>query len=147
MPTPTMPKRTRSLGANVRGEAYNGSGSRTIRFATAEPAAAAALLSKNCRREKTGLPMMRSPFIPYTSFFSRALNRCLFRSRFSALAVGDIDCTYENKHHALKNESQPELDLTLGGRCLCRNPKIRRAERTAWCGKSGMIENIEELRA
>jgi hypothetical protein len=60
MPTPTIPKRTRSLGATVRWAASNGSGLSQIVLAASDAPAAAALSPRKSRREKS-LFFMASP--------------------------------------------------------------------------------------
>src|SRR5258706_4331027 len=52
MPTPTIPKRTRSLAATACGDANNGSESRKIEVAASVAPAAPAVVCKNSRREK-----------------------------------------------------------------------------------------------
>src|SRR5882724_11805041 len=58
MPTPTIPKRTRSLAAAVSCDANNGSESRKIDVAANVAPAAPAVVCKNSRREKLFLFML-----------------------------------------------------------------------------------------
>src|SRR5580704_1500458 len=51
MPTPIMPKRTRSLAATGRGEANTGVGFSSMVFVARDAPAAAAPISRNLRRE------------------------------------------------------------------------------------------------
>src|SRR5258708_16764021 len=67
MPTPTIPKRTLSLGACNRDKAIKGSGSSRMEPPIREAPAIPALLCKNSRREESALLILQSPLVLLTA--------------------------------------------------------------------------------
>src|SRR5882724_7908202 len=67
MPTPTIPKRTLSLGEASRGNAISGSGSSKMGRPASEAPATPALFCKNSRREKPVFVMLPTPLVMVTA--------------------------------------------------------------------------------
>src|ERR1700727_659711 len=86
MPTPIMPKWTRSLAEDGRGEAKSGRGFSSVVFVARDAPAAAAPISRNLRRENLLIVMVPRflGFLPVASLIS--CSQLLWKTRCRCLA-------------------------------------------------------------